>query len=213
MKQQNGYVLVTALVFLLVLSLVAITAMRSTSLELRMSANAAYKTRALSASESVRTQTNDLIDAHVYHRGWPVSIGGVVPNNTFATAIPTGLSVKDKDVPLDGVPDNFFDGNETGEDLLSHSSLVVDIDFDFDGDGNSTADVRDELDVIGDLRVVRTVAKIAPGSGAEQVAGYAGIGVGAAGGGSYNFFELRSAGRAPANAQATTATEFRYLLR
>lgn len=208
---QSGYVLATSLVFLIVLSVVAITAMRSTTLELRMSANAAFKTRALNASEGVRTLTSEVVDAHIYNRGWPAAIGGPVPDFLFALNIPTGLTVLDKDT--NSAPDDLWDTNGAGEDLLVHSSLAADMQYRLDGDNSGSATVNDDMDIVADLMVYRTVTKLAAGSGTEMISGYSTLGRGSAAGGGYAYYELRSLGQAPASAQAVTASDFRHLIR
>lgn len=58
----HGFVLVTALIFLVVLTLVAVTAVKSTGLELRMSSNNALHTEAFEAAEAPRQVVGRLLE-------------------------------------------------------------------------------------------------------------------------------------------------------
>lgn len=73
---QKGFALVTAMILLLVLTLVGLIAIRSTGLEVRMSANTAMRTEALDSSETSRSILAPVIDVHVFNRGWSDAIGG-----------------------------------------------------------------------------------------------------------------------------------------
>lgn len=55
---QRGYALVTAIVFLVLLTVVALSAIRGTGLEVKSTANSTLRTEAFAASEIARTVTN-----------------------------------------------------------------------------------------------------------------------------------------------------------
>lgn len=63
LRAQNGAVLLTSLILLLVMTMLAVTTMRTTSMEQKMAANAAFTNRAFQAAESALAEavysTND----------------------------------------------------------------------------------------------------------------------------------------------------------
>lgn len=67
---QRGVALFTAMVLLFALTVAAITAMRSTTLDYRITSNAAQYGHAFERSESARRLVGGIIDAHVDARGW-----------------------------------------------------------------------------------------------------------------------------------------------
>lgn len=67
---QRGVALFTAMVLLFALTIAAITAMRSTTLDYRITSNAAQQGHAFERSESARRLAGSVIDAHVDARGW-----------------------------------------------------------------------------------------------------------------------------------------------
>ncbi|MGH8446954.1 MAG: pilus assembly PilX family protein, partial [Solimonas sp.] len=112
-QKQNGYALVTAMIFLIILTLVALIAIRSTGLEIKMGANSAMRIEALEASETPRTALGPLLDAHVFARGWPESAGGDVVDSLFAYTIPTQMTIAEDS----GVPRTWYAANtEVDED-------------------------------------------------------------------------------------------------
>ena len=74
---QRGAVLITSLIFLVMLTVVAVVATQSTVLETRMSTNAIVKARAVESSEALRTLSHELIATSCYNHGWPDSITGL----------------------------------------------------------------------------------------------------------------------------------------
>lgn len=195
---QRGFALVTSLVLLLVLTLVGVFSMQGANMEYRMAANATFRDRAFQSSETGRRAMNGLVDKHVFERGWPNSI-----------TIPSGLSVLDKDT--DGAPDTLFLGNAGSEDLLNDTTLIDDARLRIDG--NADGDHLDAGDVDAAIQVFRTQVVTPPGAGMQMVSGYEGLGKAAAAGGTHLYFELRSDGLAAGSARATTAADYRTVVR
>lgn len=207
LKHQAGMVLVTGLIFLLVLTLVAVVATQSTTMEERMSANDVFKARAMESSESLRTSANDLLDTTMFnHGGWPTTVNdGTHSAGTLNTAlftIPSGVAIT--------WATNWGIANESTENIFTPSTLQRDMTLrvDSDGDGNYTG----PLDQYADLYVYKTIVTLAPGSSTAMVAGYEGTGKSSAVGGAFTFFDMRSVG-APGSARAITYSNYRYVER
>ena len=198
---QRGAVLITSLIFLVMLTIVAVVANQSTVLEARMSTNAIVKTRAVEASEALRMASNDLLDGHLYYRGWPQALGGNLNNSLFD--MPTGLILN--------TTANWGVGNDPGESLFNPATWVNDMSLQIDGNGDG--DRVDEVDQQADLYAYKTVVVNASGSATAMVAGYEGLGKSSASGGALMFFDLRSVGTSAANSSGVTGSNYRYVVR
>jgi len=96
----QGFVLVTALIFLVVLTLVAVTAVKSTGLELRMSSNNALHTEAFEAAEAPRQVVGRLLES----LGFNVAVGWT------AVTVPAEFTL----LPS-GTPKNWFEDIPEGD--------------------------------------------------------------------------------------------------
>lgn len=195
----HGMALVTGLLLLLALTIVAIAAMQITSMGYKMSANSANQSRARQISESARMALSSVLPEHVYRREW----NGI--------DLATGLTIKDKD--SSGSPDKLFGGNtECTDGCFNHDALTEDAVFAIDMD-NADADddvetgTSDPLDLAASMAVYRTATHLDKGAGSAMIAGYMGLGKGAAGGGTLVHFYVRSDGNAASNARVTTSTD------
>jgi len=196
--RQTGMVLVVALVFLVVITVVGVASMQATKTEYRMSINNNLRDRSFQSAESARAALSEMMDEHVYERGWPAHIG-----------VPSGFTVLDKD--SDGSADKLYLDNGGSEDLMNHGSLTKDAQYRIDG--NSDGDYLDGGDINAEVIVYRTEVVPAPGSGMAMVAGYEGLGKAAAAGGVHMHFELRGEGSAITDAKSRVDTEFRAVVR
>lgn len=206
--KQHGYVLITSLIFMLVLTLVAVTAMDTTTMELRMSNNTVLKSRSFESSEALRTLSGELVDAHAYHRGWPKVSSGGIEDDLFNLAIPAALSILDKN--SDGIPDELFMGNEVSENIFT---TALTPDFNYKHDENGDGDYTDAEDLEATLAVYKSATINAPGSGSCQVCGYEGRGKSSAAGGAIAFFELHSSGSSAGSASSITVADYRHIIR
>ncbi len=199
MSRQAGYVLATSLIFLLVITMVAVVGMQSTSMEYSISTNTALATRAFEAAEGGRAAADQVLDRHIFERGWGDEVD-----------LPPTVTVLDKDG--DNASDVLFTDNSEGADaLLNESALETDITFrvDADGDGKYTGDE----DAKADIMVYKTGVVAATGAATAMVSGYEGLGKASAAGGAHIYFEIRSRGEAPGGAKAITANTFRVVVR
>jgi hypothetical protein len=194
----RGFALVVAMVLLLVLTMVAVIAMRSTTLDLKMSANTTLARRAFQASDGTREAVGPLLAAHVFYHGWPESAGGSV-SDTADFDIAESLTVME--------PSQRFDMGENGSfDELDTRSADIEFRADVQEDDTLAAD-----DIYGDIWVTRVGVQPAPGTSLNANAADQGAGGGAAS--KYIFFDLRAAGRTTGNARSLTGADYRALSR
>jgi hypothetical protein len=198
---QRGAVLITSLIFLVMLTIAAVMANQSTVLETRMSTNAIVKARAVEASEALRVASNELVDTHLFYRGWPQLLGGTLNNSLFD--MPTGLVLN--------TTSNWGTGNDPAENLFNPATWVNDMSLRIDG--NADGDRADDVDQDADLYAFKTVVVNATGSATAMVAGYEGLGKASASGGALMFFDLRSVGSSAGNASGVTGSNYRYVVR
>ncbi len=210
-RAQSGVALVVALVLLLVMTMVAVVAMRTTTVDLKMITNTVLTRRAFQNSEGGRMSMGKTLEAHVFYRGWPITAGGTVPT-TAKFPIPIELDVVDGTTKFyDGTNGNLADfempnGRQNLTDIVRDSDLIFESDIDAD-------DVIDNDDVFADIWVTWRAALLAAGSGGAQGSGYLGPGVGSAGADSNVFFDIKSRGQSPGNAVNFTGADYRVLIR
>ena len=215
--RQRGYALITAIIFLVILTGVAVTALRSSGLELRMSSNNSLRTESFEASESPRLITGELLDIHTFNRGWPTSIGGDIADAEFDYPFPSGMNIP---TPLK----NWYVNNsdESGNCATPYvtaggaeCSLLSDASYsrDLAATGQTSYPVRSDLSVFK-LRV-----DLSPGSGTAMLAGYEGTGRSVASSGGRVFFYVQSTGydAAPTasatEARTQTGAMYRHVIR
>lgn len=212
-KRQEGFVLVVALVLLTVLTLVAVLATRSSTLEVQMAANSVARIEAFTASEATRRPIGEIIDVHTFVRGWPESAGGNVTAADFAYDLPEGFRLCDEDSRgkdcAAGTPRNWYLGNS--EDVPGFDPANLDQDANFSIDATDTQ----PLQLSARVSIYKLITDLSPGAGAAMVAGYEGVGKSAGAGGGRIFYYASSVGNAPGDdvAEAETAANFRHVIR
>ncbi len=213
MKTQNGVALIVALVLLLIMTMIAVIAMRSTTLDLKMTTNTTLSRRAFQNSEGPRVSLGPALESHVFYRGWPIALNGTVNEAIAVFNIPDEVSLNVNPPPRiyrgeNGDINDLFD-NAAG--LRRTPLRAADARFHADADpGNSGEDADD---MTADLWATWLAVLPAAGSGTAQAAGYLSIGVGSAGAGAHVYFDVRSDGQTVGNANATTGADYRVLVR
>jgi len=198
-QTSHGFALVVALVLLLVMTLVAVIAMRSTTLDLKMTSNNALSRRAFQSSESLRETMGPMLASLSFYGGWPTSLGGTVADNNFngtdttSNYIPTLMStyhVTMSDATKIPATDGYTLAN------LNDST----------NPRSSTSDLA--LSVIGqeDLKTAIWVTKTGTIKGGPRVPG--------AGVGNYIFeiYNVQSRGHSAGGAEIRTESEFRMYI-
>ncbi|MEM7543352.1 MAG: PilX N-terminal domain-containing pilus assembly protein [Pseudomonadota bacterium] len=203
---QSGMALIFSLVILMVLTMVAVVAMRTTTLDLKITTNQTMKKRSFQSSEAARSISNEVVGQHTFHRGWPASLsGGTVPASTGFT-IPTGMSVDDPAGELYLSSNNPWDLTVNPGDVSHQRDLMFTSDTDSDGT------FIDPLDMDVNIFVTRVGSVAAPGSDTSQVSGYSALGQGAAAAGALLFYDFRSQSISGGGAATTTASRYRHVV-
>lgn len=209
-RAQRGIALFVGMVFLIVLSLVAVVAMQSTFLEMRMSTNVARHEEAFQMSDSMRGIMGPLIQNSLLNGGWPSDWGGSgVTSNDYdfsaicgsGSACPMMTTVQadivDKSKSLTRALD-------VGEKPYDPTSWVIDLAFNQDNP-NGAGKIAANISVIPDG------VSANQGAGEAQAAGYQGRGHSIAAGGHSNIFQVQSVGLSPAdstNGRADTIVQY-----
>jgi hypothetical protein len=218
---QQGIALFVGMVFLVILSLVAVMAMRGTLLEMRMVNNVAAHERAFEVSESLRAIPLALFDDHTFNRGWPTKeMGGAVPDAKFGTFPQCGTkAVGSNGISCDVLGDLNIRSPSTGVLLNLYEVQFATGEKSYDPATWMTSDPDVTIAVCdgsgscsngGSARIwIRPDGTaLAAGSGAAQAAGYRGEGNASASGGGSMFFEVLSEGTAN-SARAVTLSQYR----
>jgi hypothetical protein len=224
-RQQEGVALFVGLVFLAVLSVVAVIAMRGTIMEMQLVNNVAAHERAFEVSESMRGVPISLFNDHTFNRGWPMAeMGGSVPDTRFGTF----PQCSTKEIGSSGVSCNVLKATKirkTGGALVNlYEISYQDDEKSYDpttwmastsGPDMTIAVCDSNSDSDGctgggkaDLWVRPDGTTLAAGNGAAQAAGYRGVGNAAASGGSSMFFEILSVGTVN-SARVVTLSQYR----
>ncbi len=204
-RRERGMVLVTALILLAVLTLVAVVAMRTTTLDLRMATNVMLKARAFESSEGTRVQVPELLDDHVYYRGWPGAVHvGTPPPGSFN--VPNELKV---------LATNRLYEETSGLDMGNYADAKRDLCFWAKGDCGSNPIDKSPVadDISSDMFITNLGTITAAGAATAMVSGYEGHGKGSAAGGSYVLFDLRSRGHAAKRTESLTGSDVRVVVR
>lgn len=181
-QKQRGAVLALSLMILLVMTIVAISAMEGTTLGYKMSANAVYQDQAFNNAESGLPGAGDSVIEFLEYSDWKqVDFTG------------TGYTSKGNNIAL---------AIDHDKEKIYENQTEIDLEF---NDPNS--------DIRADISILRLGTSVnTGGSGARQLRGYHGAGVGAGGAGGYiGYYEFRSNGQAGKGSQAWNAVDFRYV--
>lgn len=232
-RRQRGYVLITSLIFLMVLTLVAVVATKNTTLQLKMSRNYIRKEIAFEGSEVARMDADNMLDAFIFSRGWPTTQGGAVSATDFGpwpcgssgsancnlqvlspTSTPGSLvNATTTNPPQDLTSSNYATSPYTGT-IQNFAPTML---FQYDAAGNST--YTDNNDVNALIYIFRLGVFNNPGSGTAMIAGYEGTGKGAAGAGTAILFYVKSVdmnggiSATPSGSVAWSGADFRDTIR
>jgi hypothetical protein len=230
---QRGYVLVTSLIFLMVLTLVAVIATKNTTLELKMSHNFLEKSQAFEGSEAARLKAGDLVDALMFYRGWPANYGGTATTTDFDGSLynqtwPATMQLMSADgttaASASAPPQDYTTANYGGNISCNGASVPVSIQcipitLEYQYSPTSDGTYAATTDVNAYISVFRLGVFNNAGSGTAMNAGYEGTGKGAAGAGAAILLYIRSQAMMgglssnPSGAVSYTGADFRDTVR
>ena len=216
-RHQKGATLFVGLMFLLVLTLVALVSMQGTTLELKMATNQAQRQSAFELSENMRLMTGAITSQNTLNRGMQNFTGSAQTWTSTSTvtgepgggssctqaALPAALELYQNETAttysttwhtIDGV----FRGNVptgTAADIAGSPDKIL---------SNCTSTVPGGA---AWANVFAIGTRSTPGTGAAQ--NESGTGIGGAGGGASKWFEIRSQGQVGNGAAVVTAAEYR----
>lgn len=221
--RQRGAALFMGLVLLLVLTLVALVAMRGTLLGMRLTSSTAQHELAFESSEAARAIPEAVLGAYAYYHGWPQSWGGTVPNaqyqlsdtflnrpNWLTLLTPSGSTGLQKS--CNGALANFIlnvpciSGQTAAYNYTPSqwaSTFVMNTCL------NGQASCSSSAQAVNTVAIVRDGVSTNVGSGAAAQQGYASIGVGNARGGALLMLQIRSSSTVPGGGQAVTIAQYR----
>lgn len=191
-KSQRGFALFLGLIFLLMITLVAVTAMRGTSLELAMANNTALREEAFEGAEAARSSLIKSILPMLSCKRWPLgakltSGGGAACAVADCTRGRDGAGNR-ADYPweprltLDDTT-RLISSNPPGQDPNNPSAYAPRFTLKFGPDSTG----------IAKLGAAQLPVSVPPGSGAAQALGYEGLGGGGSRFSGAIFYDLTSA--------------------
>jgi len=225
-RAQRGAALLVGLIFLVVLSLVAVLAMKGTLMEMRMVNNVAAHEQAFEVSETGRLVVAKMFTEHFQQGGWPIALmGGTVTDTLFST-YPSSCTSGSTKVGSNGVscqmvtamavrksgstPVNLYDISLTGSEKIYDPSTWMtttpdgDVKISLCSTGQTSTCTADTF-----IRVwVRPDGSGIPPGYAANANGGGAKGSSVSAGSAFNVYEIVSDGRSPGNGRVVTQSQF-----
>ena len=183
-SDERGMALISALLLLLVVSLLAVGLSMDSSMDVRLAAYQKFKARAFGFAESGLMAGADILESNVADSGWD-------PPSPFE---------------FPHLSDDYV-----GTLLIDPDDSGVTGTFYLDKNPNENTTMAMTGDINADVITQNVVSKITSGSAMQVAAGYAGVGKGLGGGGAQVIFNIESTGTDAVNAAATVAMDYRMV--
>jgi Tfp pilus assembly protein PilX len=222
-QRQRGAALFMGMVLLLVLTVVALVAMRGTLLDMRLTSSTAQHELAFESSEAARAIPEAVLSAYAYYHGWPQSWGGTVPDaqyqlsDTFLNrpnwkTLLTPSGKTGLQTSCNGALANFIlnvpcIAGQT--DAYNYTPSQWAPTFVMNTCVNGQPTCSSSLQAVNTVAIVRDGVSTNVGSGAAAQQGYASIGVGNARGGALLMLQIRSSSVVAGGGQAVTVAQYK----
>lgn len=187
-RNEDGYVLVSGLVVLVMLTVIGITGTTTTSVELQIAANDKFGKMAFQLADGAAEVATELLEQNIEYRGFSSSSVG----NTGAASI----------YYADGT-DNSLDFYANEEESTASANVPTGGNYDIKVTSSGVGDAYTR--VYGN-------AQLSTGSALQLSAGYEGKGKGIAGGGASVVYDVRSLAEGPSNSRARVLKRWRHVL-
>ncbi len=187
LNNQRGMALISALLLLLVVSLMAVSVSMDTSMDVRIAAYQRFKARSFGAAESGAMAATDILEDNIYDAGWD----NPTPPNPF---VYPNLSA-------------------AYDDVVAGGSIQIEQDGVFYMDKNTAENriMQFTGEIAADIITQRVGSKLAKGGAIQMAAGYAGMGKGMGGGGVQVVYNLLSSGFDSGQAESDLGVHFRHV--
>lgn len=183
-RNQRGMALISALLLLLVISLLAVGLSMDSSMDVRMAAYQNFKGRAFGSAESAMITAGDILEDNISDTGW----SGNPDPFTYPNLSPEYDDLVAGDIKING-NGTFY--------LVENPDLAPTISM--------TGEIQ------GTAAIQKVVAKLAKGGAMQVAAGYAGMGKGLGGGGAHIIYNVEVAGSDAGQATTALAMHYRYV--
>lgn len=211
------------MVLLIILTMVALFAMRGTLLEMRLTSSVAQHELAFEASEAARQIPEAVLSSYAYYHGWPQGWGGTVPDAQYGldSVFANRPTWKTLLTPSDGQGLQTSCNGALANFILNVPCLPGQSDaYNYDPSQwattfilntclNGQATCSSSAQAVNKVAIVRDGVAPNVGSGAAAQQGYASVGVGTAKGGALLMLQIRSQSTTPGGGQATTIAQYR----
>jgi hypothetical protein len=190
-NNSRGSALVVALLMLVVLTLIGISASTTTTFELQIAGNDKLFKKAFYSADGATEMGGELIEQNIEDRDWDFGDDGVNPPSAGNPLYRGNLSIESENPymnrePMDGIPS---DGNR---DAVYPR-------------GAANSDPHTNIKAVGNTT-------LSTGSAVQLIAGYEGKGKGAAGGGAWITYDVRAQRRDLRNTEVMIRLGWRHVL-
>jgi Tfp pilus assembly protein PilX len=182
---QRGIVLVSALMMLVVLSLMAVGLSMDSSMNVRIAGYQRLKARSFGFAESALRASSDILEDNIYEAGWPDSAAAPYPN----------------------LSDDYAGGTVMIQP--GHGAFYMNDNPGTCGEGAMTLAMTG--DIQANVAVQKLVAKTATGGALQVAAGYSGIGKSGAAGGTHILYNIRATGLEQNDTVSEVAMHYRVV--
>ena len=181
LNNQRGSALIIALLMLVVLTLLGISATTTSTVELQISGNDKLYKRSFFAADGGTAAGSELVEQNIEDRDWTDDS----PRGNVAILNGDFYLNRDTDAGIDPVP------SDTNQDLVIPLSAIVDENLDGVIDVNDSPFLLDTSVPRTNLKIVGN-SQLSTGSAVQLASGYEGKGKGAGGGGAWIIFDIRA---------------------
>lgn len=180
---QRGIALVSALLLLLIVSLMAVGISMDTSMDVRIAGYQRFKARSFGFAESAVVAATDILEDNIHEAGWSTAVPFIYPNISADYDSGNGGTIQ---IMNDGV--FYMDANELENTVLRMTG-----------------------DIAATVVTQRLVTKKSKGGALQMAAGYAGLGKGAGAGGAHIIYNIMATGSDSDQSRTDLALHFRHV--